>query len=62
MYALEINSPRLKPLNIKFIKVDNPKVMEPANIKKITFKLFVNIIVKGAGVKHFGRYLLFLFI
>ncbi|GEM_PF-4875647 len=41
-----INRPTLKPLNNKFIKVDNPKVMTPANIRKITFKLFVKIVGK----------------
>ena len=30
--------------------MDKPKVMAPANIRKMTFRLFVNIVVKGAGL------------
>ena len=38
----------IKPLYIKFTKVDKPKVIAPDSIRKITFKLFVRIKVKGA--------------
>lgn len=41
-----IKTPTLNPLNSRFIKVEKPKVIAPANIKKTTFKLFSRIVGK----------------